>query len=338
MRKLILPCILALGLAFLLPLIFTRPTTSAPAASPAPGETAQSSGETGQARDFIRDSQRQLRVLTEQGVQTMSMAEYLPMALAGEMPASFHAEALKAQAVALRSYILYLCASPKAAHPDADICTDSSCCAAAFSREDMEQSWGGSFDAYYAAVCSAVEATDGQYLCWEQEPILAVFHSSSEGFTEAGENVWSALPYLQSVSSPETGEDVRSFVTTVEVSSGEFRSTILRSFPGLDFPQDPAAWLGETRLNSSGRVGSITAAGQEISGLAMRQLFSLRSTDFSLVYDGGRDCFVFSVAGFGHGVGMSQYGANVMASQGVLYAEILEHYYPGTELVVAVIS
>ncbi len=333
MNKLLLPCILAIALAFLLPLLLSRAETPAPDTpeqSAGPGESAVTSGE---IYSLSPDAQLPLEVLTASGVQTMSMAQYLPMALAGEMPASFHPEALKAQAVALRSYILYLCSQPKAAHPEADICTSSGCCAAAFTREDMLSSWGGSFDAYYAAVCSAVEATDGEYLAWESQPILAVFHSSSEGFTESGENVWSALPYLVSVSSPETGQDVRSFVTTVELTSGEFLTTLQRSFPALSPEGSPEGWVDETRLNSSGRVGSVTVAGQEISGLAMRQFFSLRSTDFSLEYDPGRDCFVFTVAGYGHGVGMSQYGANVMAASGADYREILEHYYPGAELV-----
>ena len=288
------------------------------------------------AEDTVTDGEMELRVLTDSGVETMSMADYLPMALAGEMPASFKSEALKAQAVALRTYALYLRQSPKAAHPEADICTSSSCCAAAFDEQAMRSSWGDSFEGYYAAVCAAVKATDGQYLCWEDQPILAVFHSSSEGFTEAGENVWSALPYLQSVSSPETDSDVRSFVTTVEVSPEDFRASILRTFPGLSFPDEPGAWLGELELNSAGRVGSLEVAGQEISGLAMRQLFALRSTDFSLVWNGA--AFVFTVSGYGHGVGMSQYGANVMASEGADYAEILAHYYPGTQLVVAVLG
>ena len=339
MKNLIVRSLLAIALAFVLPLIFLRggqTPASAPESTPAP-DTASSRGETySPEEDTVTDGEMPLSVLTAEGIQEMSMAEYLPMALAGEMPASFAPEALKAQAVALRTYVLYLCSHPKSAHPQADVCTDSACCCAAFSREDMTASWGKSYDTYCAAVTAAVTATDGQYLCWEDKPILAVFHSSSQGFTEAGENVWSALPYLQSVSSPETEEDVRSFVTTVELSAENFKATVQRSFPSLELDGSPDSWLGETVLNSSGRVGSVSVGGQEISGLAMRQLFSLRSTNFSLVYDGAENRFVFTVAGYGHGVGMSQYGANVMAANGSDYAEILEHYYPGAELVVAV--
>lgn len=342
MRKLFFSCVLVIALAFVLPLLFLRASgdessaTQEDAAGAAP-EAAESQGEKQGEEDqslLISDSMRTLRVLTGDSITEMSMAEYLSMALAGEMPASFAPEAMKAQAVALRTYTLYLVESPKSAHPQADICSDSGCCCALFDRQDMLDAWGDSFDAYYTAVVSAVTSTDGQYLSWEGEPALAVFHSSSLGFTESGENVWSALPYLSSVSSPETQDDVRSLITTVEVSADEFRTAVNRSFPALELSGEAGSWLGEIKLNSSGRVGSVNISGQEISGLAMRQLFSLRSTDFRLQYDSAQDSFVFTVSGYGHGVGMSQYGANVMAENGADYTEILAHYYPGTALVV----
>lgn len=335
MKRLLLSCLSAILLLYALPLLFSRPVTAEEPDKPAASETAMSAGEKAESGGHtVTDADVEIRVLTEAGVETMSMAEYLPMALAGEMPASFQPEALKAQAVALRSYVLYLREQGKAAHPEADVCTSSGCCAAAFDEEAMRESWGGDYEAYYGKIRAAVLATDGQYLSYEKEAILAVFHSCSEGMTEAGGNVWSALPYLQSVSSPETDADVRSLHTTVELSAGEFRTTVLRSFPTATLEGEPETWLGQVSPTSAGRVGSIVVGGQEISGLAMRQLFSLRSTDFTLEYADGR--FVFSVAGYGHGVGMSQYGANVMAENGADYFEILEHYYPGAELVVAV--
>jgi stage II sporulation protein D len=274
-----------------------------------------------------------LSVQTPEGVREMTMAEYLPMALSGEMPASFHGEALKAQAVALRSYALYCRENRKSAHPEADVCTDSACCTAASDEETLRKAWGGSFETYYAKVCAAVSDTDGQYLAWQDEPALAVFHSSSMGQTESGENLWSALPYLVSVSSPETAEDVSNLVTTVEVSPEDFKETVRQVYPALELDGAPEQWLGECRRSSSGRVAGVTVGGEEISGASMRAMFSLRSTDFDLEYNGS---FVFTVRGYGHGVGMSQYGANVMANRGSGYDEILQHYYPGTELVVAV--
>lgn len=331
MKKLVSRCALAIAAAFVLPVLLLRAAPAAEGDAAAGKERAESMGERAQVQQSAgRDGEIMLRLLKDGEVVELSMAEYLPMALAGEMPANFHGEALKAQAVALRSYVLHQMAHPKSAHPQADMCVGSACCAAALDEAAMRQSWGESYEKYLQAIKQAVESTDGQYLSWEGESIAAVFHSCSEGFTEASENVWSALPYLQSVSSPESAEDVRSFISRVELSAEEFRATLLRSFPGMSFPHEPALWLEETELNSSGRVGSMSIAGREISGLALRQLFSLRSTDFSLQWDGS--AFVFTVAGYGHGVGLSQYGADAMAREGADYGEILAHYYPGTEL------
>lgn len=338
MKRALLFSLLSVALALILPFfLLPKPTVQ----SGAETESAASNGEKApdaagdeQLSRTLTDEDLMLRVLTEGEVREMSMAEYLPMALAGEMPASFEPEALKAQAVALRSYALYYRSQPKTAHSDADICTDSGCCAAAYTAEQMEEVWGDDAESYRAKILAAVEATDGQYLTYEDEAILAMFHSSSSTATEAGESLRTALPYLVSVRSPETEEDVRNLVSSVEVSAEEFRASVSRSFPTVSLDGEPESWIGEVTPSAGGRVGSIEVGNQEISGLAMRQLFSLRSTDFSLQWTG--ESFLFTVSGYGHGLGMSQYGANAMAKDGAFYADILAHYYPGTELVVAV--
>lgn len=303
---------------------------------PAEGEQALSDGERGGELHSrtLGDGDMMLRVLREGNIEEMSMADYLPMALAGEMPASFQPEALKAQAVALRSYALYHKENPKSAHPEADICLASSCCAAAKSREEALEQWGAEGERLWEKILKAVEETDGQYLAAEQETVLAMFHSSSLGSTESGSALSTERSYLLSVSSPETTEQVKNLVSTVEVSADEFRDTVLRSFPGTEFSGEAEGWVGEVAPSAGGRVGSITVGSQEISGLTMRQLFSLRSTDFTLEWTG--ENFLFTVRGYGHGLGMSQYGANAMALEGCSYAGILSHYYPGAELVVAV--
>lgn len=338
MKRALLFSFLSVALALVLPLLLGPKNQSQ--SSPAPdsaasnGERAPDAESGGQQKRTLTDEDLLLRVLSEGEVRELSMAEYLPMALAGEMPASFEPEALKAQAVALRSYALHYRAAPKSAHSEADVCTDSGCCAAAYTDEQTEEVWGADAESYRAKILAAVEATDGQYLTYADEAILAMFHSSSSGATEDGESLRTALPYLVSVGSPETEEDVRNLVSTVEVSAEEFRESVSRSFPTVSLEGEPEAWIGGVTPSAGGRVGSIVVGGQEISGLAMRQLFSLRSTDFSLRWTG--ECFLFTVQGYGHGLGMSQYGANTMAKDGAFYAEILEHYYPGTELVVAV--
>lgn len=343
MKRAALFSLLSVVLAFILAICLSPRPTEAPAAdgptaSPEPPgeESAAAAGEEeAELSHTLTDADLKLRVLMDGQTREMSMEEYLPMALMGEMPAGFEPEALKAQAVALRSYALYYRAAPKAVHPEADICASAACCAAARTAEEMAESWGAQADEYARKIADAVKATDGQYLSYEEEAILAMFHSSSMGATEHSSELRNPLPYLLSVGSPETAEDVKNLLSTVEVSPEDFRETISRSFPALSLEGEPSAWLGSVTPSAGGRVGSINIGGQEISGLTMRQMFSLRSTDFQLKWTGGN--FLFTVSGYGHGLGMSQYGANTMAKEGESYAEILSHYYPGTELVVAVV-
>ena len=339
MRKNILLSVLAVLLAFLLPvLLSSAPGQRAVAEAEAEAEqTPEPSTTPAPERTPVLDAGIALTVHTDGGDVEMCMADYLPLALAGEMPASFAPEALKAQAVALRSYALHYRENRKDNHPDADVCASAGCCAAFADPEMLRGSWGGNYDAYMAKISAAVCGTDGQYLVYESAPILAVFHSSSAARTEDGEAVGVAAPYLVSVETPETADTVTRLYTTVEVSRGDFRDTVLRAFPdaALDDGADPAEWLGQVSLNAAGRVDSVQIGGITVSGLALRQMFALRSTDFTLAWDGDGGSFVFRVRGYGHGVGMSQYGANAMALSGADYTEILAHYYPGTELVMA---
>lgn len=184
----------------------------------------------------------------ESGTEELTMAEYLPLALAGEMPASFQPEALKAQAVALRSYALYYQGERKTAHPDADVCDDPGCCAAAAELSALRETWGEDFDRYYEKICAAVRDTDGQYLVWEEAPALAVFHAASAGQTEAGSVLGVSRAYLVSVNTPETDETVRNLSSTVEVTAEEFRSAVLELAPDAELSGPRDGWLGQTSI------------------------------------------------------------------------------------------
>ena len=294
--------------------------STAPETDSAPAPLAASAGEP--APDSIT-------VLTDGGAVTMDMQEYLVGVVAAEMPASFQEEALKAQAVAARTYAMYCALGQK--HGDAQVCTDYTCCQAWQSEEALRQKWGGDYDACSQKIRAAVEATAGQYLSYEGQPVFAAFHSSSAGATEDCGQVWNPSPYLVSVSSPETAEDVPNFVSTVDCTPLDFRDTLLYAHPEADFTGEESGWIGEVRLDGSGRVASAVLGGVSMKGTELRQLFGLRSTAFCLEYTG--ESFRFTVTGYGHGVGMSQYGANVMAREGGTYTGILAHYYPGTVLV-----
>lgn len=259
---------------------------------------------------------------------TMDMQDYIVGVTAAEMPVSFGAEALKAQTVAARTYAMYCADMHK--HGEAQVCTDSGCCQAWSSDEFLRSSWGERYEENMRALREAADATAGQYLSYGGKAVFAAFHSSSAGATEDCEQVWSGVPYLTSVSSPETASDVPDYVTELRCAAIDFRDTILSRYPSADFSVGEDEWIGGVERDASGRVAGARLGGVYIRGTELRSLFSLRSTAFTLEYEDGQ--FVFTVTGFGHGVGMSQYGAKVMARDGADYTEILAHYYPGTEL------
>ena len=279
-----------------------------------------------------KDAECTFTVQTDSGIEQHTMADYLPGVLAGEMPALFQPEALKAQAVAARTYILYRMNHRPEAHPDADICNDPACCKAYHTESELRELWGGQYDAYHEKMTAAVRDTDGQFLQYGGAAIQAVFHAASAGVTQASGEIWNDCPYLKSVASPETAADVPNYVTEVEVSPEEFRTALETVQPTISFSDSPADWLGDSPQNASGRVEFTSVCGTNIPGTEMRSRFHLRSTAYTLAYT-DRGSFLFTVTGYGHGVGMSQYGANVYAKNGWSYDAILAHYYPGTELV-----
>lgn len=350
MKRILAAVVLLLLLLFLLPVLLLpaespsgtnsnaapgaspAPTATLPADVPSPGGVSPSptsqvlAASTGPALDAAT----QVRLLTDGGVRTVSMDEYLFHVVAAEMPASFALEALKAQAIAARTYALYKIQNgPSPNHPNADLCTNSSCCSAYITERKMEQAWGSHQEEYRAKILRAVSETDGQAILYNRQPINAVFHSSSSGATEEAALVWGAdAPYLSSVTSPETSETVPNYESTVEVPAAQFRAVILGAYPSADLSGPAGQWLGTPDKSPAGRVLQVPIGGVSVSGSDLRSLFGLRSTAFSLSVSG--DTVVFHVTGYGHGVGMSQYGANTYAQKGWNCYEILTWYYQGT--------
>ena len=276
------------------------------------------------------DSETTVTVLQGGAVRTVPLSEWLWGVLAAEMPASFEPEALRAQAVAARTYVLDHMQKRPSAHPNADVCDDPGCCTAWRAESDMAQTWGAEAEQFRARIAAAVADTDGEILTYAGAPIRAVFHASSAGRTESSAALWGERPYLVSVSSPETAEDVPNYVTVTEVSADAVREAVMAACPDCVLPEDPAQWFGAPTLDASGRVETQTLGSSVFTGAELRKLFNLRSASFAVAYADG--VFTFTTTGAGHGVGMSQYGANVMAKQGSTYVEILMHYYPGTTL------
>lgn len=276
-----------------------------------------------------RDRGRAVRLQTAEGtVEELTMEEYLWGVVAAEMPVVFEEEALKAQACAARTYTVVRQASGK--HMDADICADSTCCQAWVERSDALARWGLNAENYEEKVTRAVAGTDGLGILYGENPIQALFFSSAPGRTVDAVEVWgNPVDYLVSVSSPE-GDEVPNYHTRVVLSAGEVKDLTLASYPGADLTGDPSGWVRDIRTNGGGTVSSLILGGITLTGGQVRSLFSLRSAAFTVAWDGAN--FTFSVTGYGHGVGMSQYGANALAKEGKSFRDILTWYYTGTEV------
>lgn len=282
------------------------------------------------------DEKKLLRVLHGGTVEEMTMDDYLLGVLRAEMPASFETEALKAQAIAARTYTLYkMEGGENANHPQADACDDITCCKAYRDAEDAAAQWGSMAVYYEEKLLRAVRETDGQVVLYDDAPILAVFCSSVGGNTQNAGAVWmSDLPYLQSVSSPETEQLVPNYYSTVRYSAAEFRSLFLAAYPNADFSGSPEGWIQKISRNDAGFVTSLCVGGIQLRGNEVRTILSLRSPAFTVEAD--RETITFHVTGYGHGVGMSQYGANALAKEGETCEQILTHYFTGTTVGYAV--
>lgn len=278
----------------------------------------------------VLDGERTLRVLDGETVTEMDLGTYLVGVLRAEMPASFEKEALKAQAVAARTYTLYHMENTSS-HENADICTDHTCCQAWLDEETARANWGADADAYEEKVESAVTETDGEVILYDGEPILAVFHSASAGLTRAAGEVWlNDLPYLQAVTSPEDTAAIPNYYSRVEFAKDEFRTKFLSAHPEADLSGGAESWLNGAVTDSAGSVATVNIGGVTVKGTEVRSIFGLRSACFT--WETGAQGVTFFVTGYGHGVGLSQYGANAMAAQGADYREILTHYYSGVEI------
>ena len=254
-------------------------------------------------------------------VEERDMDAYLVGVVLAEMPASFELEALKAQAVAARTYA-WKAYTTGGKHEDGSVCTDSGCCQAYISEEDY-LSKNGNWE-NLQRVRSAVYATSGQVVTYEGALIEAAYFSCSGGSTEDAQAVWStALPYLQAVDSP--GEEAAAwYQDKVSFSFQEFQDKLELTLEG-----EPEQWFGETTYTDGGGVATMEIGGEKYAGTLLRSKLGLRSTAFTVTV--GEDITI-TTRGYGHRVGMSQYGADAMAVGGSTYREILAHYYTGTEV------
>ena len=263
-------------------------------------------------------------------VEQVKLDEYLCNVVSAEMPATFEQEALKAQAIVARTYTIYKVLNKK--HDNADICDDSTCCQAWISKDDRLAKWEeNQRESNWQKICSAVNETSGKIITYENKPIDAFFHSNSGGITEVPVNVWggTGYPYLQSVET--SGENTYTqYASEVTLSQEELINKLKEKYSDISIDFTNSEDIKILEYTESTRVKTVKFGNHEISGVEARTLFGLKSTNFEISRDGNN--IKFSVKGYGHGVGMSQTGADSMAKNGSRAEEIIKHFYTGVEI------
>ncbi len=265
--------------------------------------------------------------------EKMDIETFLYGVVASEMSSDFSEEALKAQAVAARTYIIYKIENNMTqGHNGADICTNSNHCQAYASYEELKNKKGDEWiKNSYPKIKQAVDDTKGHILTYDNKAILPLYFSTSSGKTENSEEVFSAqYPYLKSVSSPYEEQSPK-YYTEKKINKNDFVNLLKKNYSSISISSEN---LNNTvkilDRTTAGSVNTIQVGNKKITGRNMRTIFGLNSSNFDLGFNG--DTVIFKVKGYGHGVGMSQWGAEGMAQKNYKYDEILFHYYTDTQI------
>lgn len=263
-------------------------------------------------------------------VEDVEIDKYLYNVVSAEMPVSFDIEALKAQAIVARTYTIYKVQNKK--HDNADICDDSTCCQAWVSKDDRFARWEeNEQESNWTKIEQCVNDTKGKIITYENKPINAFFHASSGGITELPVNVWGVnnFPYLQVVET--AGEEGYSqYASEVELSNEELIEKLKTKYQDIEINFEKDEDIKILEYTDGSRVKTVKFGNYEISGVEARTILGLKSTNFEILKEQGKVKFI--VKGYGHGVGMSQTGADALAKQGKNCEEIINHFYAGVEI------
>lgn len=266
-------------------------------------------------------------------IEELKLDDYLYGVVSAEMPADFELEALKAQAVVARTYTIYKIIHNENKHGEAAICDDSTCCQAWISKDDRLARWEeGLREENWNKIVEAVNSTQGKIITYQGEPINAFFHSNSGGETEAPVNVWggTGYPYLQSVQT--SGEDAYSqYASSATFTKADLEAKVKEKYPDLVIDWNAQDCMQILDYTEGQRVKTLKIGNVNLSGVEARSIFGLRSANFSFTIQG--DQITFEVKGYGHGVGLSQTGADSLAKQGNNYEQIIHHFYTDVEIV-----
>ncbi len=259
----------------------------------------------------------------------MPLGEYLMGVVSCEMPASYDLEALKAQAMAARTYTAYKLEKGGCdKSDDADICTDPSHCQAYGDEKFLREKWGADYEMYAEKIEESVRSTDGKVITYDGRLIQALYTASCGGVTEDAQNVFgNALPYLVSVESADGDEKEKVYTYSIE----DYAARLTSYNNNINISPSTAKTRTEKPVRyDSGRVEYVRISGIEVSGGTMRKIFSLPSTMFTIKFNGND--VIFTCKGYGHGVGLSQVGADGYAKKGLTAEKIVAHYYTGTAI------
>ena len=334
MRKIFIYFLVLVFICFAIPIIFTKEFSTRTYYQNVDMSNSNNKGALEESTyDYDEYNTIKLLHVDTETIEEIDLDEYLYGVVSAEMPASFEEEALKAQAVVARTYTIYKVVNNDGKHGEADICDDSTCCQAWISKDDRFSKWDEDEREYnWNKIVNAVNSTQGKIITYEGKPINAFFHSNSGGTTEAPIDVWggSGYPYLQSVST--SGEDAYSQYSSEAIfTKEEFKEKIKKVHSNfeIDFAEEDCIKIEE--YTDGNRVKTIKIGNLELSGVEVRTILGLRSANFKITITD--DEIKFEVTGYGHGVGMSQTGADSLAKEGSNYEDIIHHYYTNVEIV-----
>lgn len=332
MRKILLYFFVLILVCFAIPIIFTSPQKKLANANI--NEMSKEAKNTIPEITYDYKKYTKIKLLhsSTKKIEEIPIDEYIYGVVSAEMPASFEEEALKAQAVVARTYTLYKIVNNNKKHGEADICDDFRCCQAWISKNDRFAKWEEkNREDYWNKIMNAVNSTQGKMITYEGKPINAFFHANSGGATESPINVWggTGYPYLQTVAT--SGENTyKQYSSKVDVSQKEFEEKIKEEHNDfkINFKEKDCIKIEEH--TDGNRVKIIKVGNLKLSGVEIRNIFELKSANFKVIME--NENIKFEVIGYGHGVGMSQTGADSLAKQGKNYEEIIKHYYTGIKI------
>lgn len=332
MKKYYIYILLLMMIIFIIPSLCTKKAVKTLSSSEFTEETNNTNEVSFETYDYSKYSEIKLYHSESGTIEILPIDEYLYGVVSAEMPANFELNALKAQAIVARTYTLYQIINGNSKHSDADICDNYTCCQAWISKEERLSKWSvNEAQANWSRICNAVDATQGKIITYNNIPIDAFFHSNSGGSTETATNVWGGtnFPYLQSVET--AGEDgYTQYSSEVNISKEELINKIKEKHSEIQIDWNTEDCIKILEYTESGRVRTIKIGNINFAGTELRTLIGLKSTNFSFKIEG--DNIIFSVIGYGHGVGMSQTGADSMAKSGNSPEEIIKHFYTGVEI------